>query len=125
MPRKTIRSSSPKRWSHQVMARSDALDLEKGVFSLDSPAGIARSLKRSADRSRRRKASPFQSAMSMLNFYINRGGKNLPGRRKKLLNEAKGELRRLYGKSPKPRTAIKKSAAGKSSKLRSRRKAVG
>ena len=124
MPRKTKRSSAPRRWSHQVMARSDALDLEKGVFSLNSPAGIARSLKRSADRSRRRKASPFQSAMSMLNFYINRGGRNLPAHRKKLLNEAKGELRRLYGKSPKRGTASGKRAAEKPSKPPSRRKAV-
>ena len=86
------------RWSQAVTARSDALDLEPGVFALDSPAGIAQSLKRSADASRRRKASPFQSALSMLNFFINRAGKNLPEGRKRILNDAKTELRRLYGR---------------------------
>ena len=80
------------------MERSDALDLEGGVFKLGSPAGIARSLKRSADRSRRRKGSPFQSAMSMLNFYINRGGRTLSQHRKNVLNRAKNDLRHLYGR---------------------------
>jgi len=80
------------------MERSDALDLEGGVFKLESPAGIARSLKRSADRSRRRKGSPFQSAMSMLNFYINRGGRTLSQHRKNVLNRAKNDLRHLYGR---------------------------
>jgi len=93
MPEK---AKSPKRWSHQVTTHSNALDLDEGVFSLDSAKGIAASLKRSAERSKRRKASPFQSAMSMLNFYINRGGKNLPADRKRLLANAKTELRRLY-----------------------------
>lgn len=77
---------------------SNALDLDQGVFSLDSPASIAQSLKRSAEHSRRRKAQPFQSAMSMLNFYINRAGKNLPDKRRRVLDDAKDELRRLYGK---------------------------
>ncbi len=89
---------SPKRWSQSVTKNSNALDLERGVFALRSPAGIARSLKRSADTSKRRKGSPLQSAMSMLNFYINRAGKGLSGHRKKLLNDAKIELRRLYGR---------------------------
>jgi len=88
----------PKRWSQKVTSNSNALDLDKGVFGLDSAKGIARSLKRSADRSSRRKASPFQSAMSMLNFYINRAGRALPAQRKRLLGDAKVELRRLYGK---------------------------
>jgi len=66
-----------KRWSQRVTETSNALDLDKGVFSLDNPRKIALSLKRSADRSRRRKADPFRSAMSMLNFYINRAGRNL------------------------------------------------
>ena len=92
------KAPSPKRWSQQVTEHSNALDLEQGVFALDSPVSIARSLKRSAESSTRRKASPFQSAMSMLNFYINRAGKNLPEQRKRLLNDAKTELRRLYGK---------------------------
>jgi hypothetical protein len=91
-------SASPKLWSQSVTKNSNALDLEQGVFALPSPAGIAESLKRSADTSNRRKASPFQSAMSMLTFYINRAGKGLSAHRKKLLNDAKAELRRLYGR---------------------------
>ncbi len=100
MPRSTDKKSEsvPKRWSQDVTTRSNALDLEQGVFAMDSPARIARSLKRSAEQSNRRKASPFQSAMSMLSFYINRAGKALPERRKRLLHDAKAELRRLYGK---------------------------
>jgi hypothetical protein len=88
----------PKRWSQNVTKNSNALDLEQGVFALPSAAGIAQSLKRSADTSKRRKGSPFQSAMSMLNFYINRAGKGLSAHRKKLLNDAKTQLRRLYGR---------------------------
>ncbi len=88
-----------KRWSQHVTETSDALTLEKGVFSADDPRAIARSLKRSADRSRRRKSDPYRSAMSMLSFYINRAGKNLPETRKQILNKAKDELRRLYGKT--------------------------
>jgi hypothetical protein len=91
-------ATSPKPWSQSVTKNSNALDLEQGVFALRSPAGIARSLKRSADASKRRKGSPFQSAMSMLTFYINRAGKGLSAHRKKLLNDAKTELRRLYGR---------------------------
>jgi hypothetical protein len=91
-------ASSPKRWSQWVTTHSNALDLEQGVFAVDSPVSIAKSLKRSAETSNRRKASPFQSAMSMLNFYINRAGKNLPEERKRVLNDAKTELRRLYGR---------------------------
>ena len=97
MPRKSP-AAAVSRWSQRVTKTSNALDLEPKVFSLRSPSSIARSLKRSADRSRRRKASPFQSAMSMLNFYINRAGKALPAARKRVLNAAKTELRRLYGK---------------------------
>jgi len=80
-----------------VTETSDALTLDKGVFN-KGPHAIALSLKRSADRSRRRKSSPYRSAMSMLTFYINRGGKNLSAARKKKLNQAKDELRTLYGK---------------------------
>jgi hypothetical protein len=82
-----------------VTETSDALDLETGVFRLSNPTQIARSLKRSAESSRRRKASPFQSAMSMLNFYINRAGRGLPAKQKRTLTQAKSELRRLFGKS--------------------------
>jgi hypothetical protein len=84
------------------MARSDALDLEPAVFKQRSPRRIAESLKRSAERSRRRKASPFRSAMSMLTFYINRGGRNLSAARKQTLERAKDELRRLFGRAPSP-----------------------
>jgi hypothetical protein len=88
----------PKRWSQHVTETSDALSLERDVFKKDDPAEIARSLAESAEESDRRKSGPFRSAMSMLTFYINRAGKNLPGRRKRILERAKNELRRLYGK---------------------------
>jgi Protein of unknown function (DUF3175) len=87
-----------KYWSGEVTRKSDALDLEKDVFKQRSAKAIAQSLRRSADRSRRRKSSPYRSAMSMLTFYINRAGKNLPAARKKTLESAKDELRKLYGK---------------------------
>src|SRR5205809_7233382 len=83
-------------WSARVTRRSNALDLEPGVFRRTSPRQIALSLKRSAERSRRRKAGPYQSAMSMLNFYINRAGAHLPQNRKATLIRAKAELRKLF-----------------------------
>lgn len=89
-----------KRWSQEVMRTSNALDLEAGVFSHDDPREIALSLQRSAERSRRRKAEPFRSAMSMLNFYINRAGRKLAADRRKTLDAAKDELRKLYGRPP-------------------------
>jgi hypothetical protein len=89
-----------KRWSQHVTETSDALSLEPEVFRLDDPVRIARSLSESAEKSKRRKAEPFRSAMSMLTFYINRAGKNLPERRLKILEKAKDELRRLYGRVP-------------------------
>jgi hypothetical protein len=85
------------RWSHRVTQTSNALDLENEVFTWSDPKGVARSLKRSAEASRRRKASPFQSAMSMLNFYINRAGRSLSTKQKRVLMRAKDELRRLFG----------------------------
>lgn len=85
-----------KKWSGEITKKSDALDLEEGVFTFDDPKRIAASLKRSAEVSTRRKAPPFQSAMSMLNFYINRAGKNLKPERRKVLEEAKEELRKLF-----------------------------
>jgi hypothetical protein len=88
------------RWSARVTKTSDALDLERRVFAKSDPKAVARSLKRSAERSRRRKSAPFRSAMSMLNFQINRGGKALPESRRRVLERAKGELRKLYGKDP-------------------------
>ncbi len=86
-------------WSGRVTRESNALDLEAGVFTR-SPEGIARSLKRSADRSTRRKADPYRSAMSMLVFFINRAGKNLSAARRRNLEAAKGALRRIFGKQP-------------------------
>ena len=88
-----------RRWSQRVTERSDALDLEGGVFTLKSPKQIAASLKRSAMRSRRRKSDPFRSALSMLTFYINRAGRNLPAARKRTLTKAKDELRAQFGRT--------------------------
>jgi len=90
--------SKPKRWSKKVTLTSNALDLEHGVFSRDDPKSIARSLKRSAERSRRRKSDAYRSAMSMLVFYINRGGKKLSKTRRSRLEAAKKELRHLFGR---------------------------
>lgn len=95
------RRKTKKKWSARVTRESDALDLKKGVFSQRSPRKIASSLKRSAGHSRRRKSDPYRSAMSMLTFYINRGGKNLPASRKRTLEKAKDELRDLFGKGKK------------------------
>lgn len=89
-------SNNKKFWSAKVTKESNALDLERGVFTWEDPKKIAQSLKKSAEKSTRKKASPFQSAMSMLNFYINRAGKNLSPERKKVLNQAKAELRKLF-----------------------------
>lgn len=85
-------------WSGAVTKKSNALDLEKGVFTWKNPKKIASSLKKSADNSIRRKAKPFQSAISMLNFYINRAGKNLDSQQKKILSRTKIELRKIYHK---------------------------
>jgi len=91
-------TSKRKRWSQRVTQTSNALDLDQGVFSKSDPRSIARSLKRSADRSKRRKSDPFRSAMSMLTFYINRAGKQLSKAQRNRLEAAKEELRTLYGK---------------------------
>jgi hypothetical protein len=89
-----------RKWSQDVTEHSDALDLEKDVFTRDDPKSIAQSLKRSAEHSHRRKGTPFQSAMSMLTFYINRAGKDLPAKRKRVLEDAKDELRIAFGRKP-------------------------
>jgi hypothetical protein len=89
-----------KKWSQEVTEKSDALDLEENVFEADDPRKIARSLKKSAEASDRRKSSPFRSAMSMLTFYINRAGTKLPQKQKRVLERAKDELRELYGRKP-------------------------
>lgn len=89
-----------RKWSQEVTETSDALDLEEGVFTHDDPKQVAQSLKRSADKSSRRKSEPFRSAMSMLTFHINRAGKDLPAKHKQVLEDAKDELRKLYGREP-------------------------
>ena len=87
-----------RRWSAKVTQTSDALDLKSKVFKSKDPVKVAKSLKKSSDHSRRRKGTPLQSAMSMLNFYMNRAGKKLPAKDKKVLKDAKEELRQLYGR---------------------------
>jgi hypothetical protein len=91
-------SAKDRKWSQRVTEKSDALDLEDRVFTWKDPRRIARSLKQSAERSKRRKGTPLQSAMSMLNFYINRAGKDLDASQRRILNEAKDELRSLFKK---------------------------
>ena len=87
-------------WSQDVTAHSNALDLDRDVFTLDDPKAIAASLKHSAEHSKRRKGSPFQSAMSMLTFYINRAGDGLDAKQRKVLEQAKDELRKKFGRGP-------------------------
>ncbi|HTP00755.1 MAG TPA: DUF3175 domain-containing protein [Anaerolineales bacterium] len=111
-------NKQPHRWTHHVMETSNALDLEPKVFARDDPKSIAKSLKRSAEKSNRRKGEPFRSAMSMLNFYINRASKNLPKERLEHLEAAKDELRAVYGR-PRQNTAGKELA---SQKTKARRK---
>ena len=96
--RKTAAKRGGRRWSKRVTETSDALDLKGGVFTLRDPKQIAASLKRSAERSKRRKTNPYRSALSMLTFYINRAGKNLPAARRKVLDRAKDELKVQFGK---------------------------
>ncbi len=95
----TRRAPSRRRWSQRVTRESNALDLEPGVFTWKSPRRIAASLKRSAERSTRRKADPFRSAMSMLVFYVNRAGKNLDAGQRRTLERAKDELRRAFNRA--------------------------
>ena len=92
------RKASPKRWSQRVTQESDALDLKRGVFTLRDPKRIAASLKRSAERSSRRKAGAYRSALSMLTFYVNRAGKTLPKTQRERLERAKVELKRQFGR---------------------------
>ena len=91
-------ADSKRYWSADVMRKSDALDLKGGVFRMSSPRKIAMSLKRSSERSKRRKGTPYQSAMSMLNFYINRAGKTLSPTQKRILQQAKPEFRKVFGR---------------------------
>jgi hypothetical protein len=91
-----VRRRSSRRWSKRETRTSDALDLDRGVFTWKDPQRIAGSLKRSATRSRRRKADPYRSALSMLTFYLNRAGRKLPAERRRTLQRAKGELRKMF-----------------------------
>lgn len=96
--KKTKKGKSKKYWSARITNHSDALDLEKGVFAGNDPHTIALSLKRSAVHSHRKKGTPYQSAMSMLTFYINRAGKNLPAQKQQVLEDAKEELRKIFNR---------------------------
>lgn len=100
-----------RRWTQHVTDTSNALDLEPGVFTHSDPRRIARSLKRSAERSRRRKADAYRSAMSMLSFYINRAGRQLPRAQRARLEAAKGELRVLFGKAKRAPAATRRKRA--------------
>jgi putative cell wall-binding protein len=91
-------AKTAKKWSADVMKHSNALDLESHVFESDDPKKVAQSLKRSAEKSKRRKGTPYQSAMSMLSFYINRAGKKLESHQKQVLEKAKRELRQAFGR---------------------------
>jgi hypothetical protein len=97
--RKPAKTPAPAKWSAEVTRNSNALDLEPNVFTKRSPDAIARSLKRSAEASGRRKAEPYRSAMSMLTFYINRAGRGLSEARRDVLERAKGALRKAFGRS--------------------------
>ena len=103
--KRTRTAHTPRRWSAGVTSRSNALDLDRDVFTWKSPLSIARSLKRSAEHSRRRKTSPYRSAMSMLTFYINRAGENLGAGQRRVLEQAKVELRRIFGRAESPPAA--------------------
>ena len=99
--KKSAKKTAPGKWSKKVTQTSNAMDLEKDVFKQKNPKAIAKSVKKSAEKSKRKKAGPFQSAMSMINFYENRAGKNLGAGQKKVLDKSKNELRELYGREKK------------------------
>ncbi|HEY4846877.1 MAG TPA: DUF3175 domain-containing protein [Methylocella sp.] len=96
----TTKRPRERKWTAEVTQNSDAMDLESGIFKSDNPSKIARSLKRSAEHSDRLKSSPFRSAMSMLTFYLNRGGKNLSTARRRKLEAAEVKLREAFGRKP-------------------------
>jgi Protein of unknown function (DUF3175) len=115
-------------WSARVTQTSDALDIPGGTFAKDDPKAIARELERDAEKSARRKSSPYRSAMSMLTFYINRAGKNLPAARKKILEDAKQVLREEFGPQSGAGTRTKRTtgtAEKKAARKKTARKAVG
>jgi hypothetical protein len=101
--KRPAKKSAPKKkiirkWSAKVTETSDAMDLQEGVFKGNDPKKIAQSIKRSSSKSHRKKGTPYQSAMSMLTFYENRGGKNLSASKRKVLDKAKEELKKLFGR---------------------------
>jgi hypothetical protein len=104
-------AAGKKKWSARVTQTSDALDIAGGTFAMDDPKAIAHELERDAEKSTRRKSSPYRSAMSMLTFYINRAGKNLPAARKKILEDAKQVLREEFG--PQTGTGARKKTTRK------------
>jgi hypothetical protein len=114
-------AAGKKKWSAHVTQTSDALDIAGGTFAKDDPKAIAHELERDAEKSTRRKSSPYRSAMSMLTFYINRAGKNLPAARKKILEDAKQVLREEFGPQAATGARKKKKAAPKTG---TRKKAV-
>jgi hypothetical protein len=93
----TAKQKAPKKWSQHVTQTSNAMDIEGGTFASDDPRKIARALEKDAESSKRRKSSPYRAAMSMLTFYINRAGKNLTPKHRKVLEEAKDVLRAEFG----------------------------
>ena len=99
--KKTTKETAPKKWSKKITQTSNAMDLESDIFKSKNPKKIALSVKHSAERSKRRKVGPFQSAMSMINFYENRAGDNLSAAQKKVLDDSKNELRKLFGREQK------------------------
>jgi len=103
--KKSGKANSKKKWSAGVTNTSNALDLENNIFESTDPAKIASSLKHSAEKSRRRKTTPYQSAMSMLTFYINRAGKNLSSSQKKVLEKSKEKLRKAFGREPESKSS--------------------
>jgi hypothetical protein len=109
--KKSKKTSGKKKWSARVTQTSDALDIPGGTFAKDDPKAIAHELEHDAEKSTRRKSSPYRSAMSMLTFYINRAGKNLPAARKKILEDAKQVLREEFG--PQSGAGARKKAARK------------
>jgi hypothetical protein len=113
---KSTPAAASKRWSQDV--HSDALDLDAGAFTLNDPRAIAESLKTSAERSQRRKSSPFASAMSMLTFYINRAGRDLPDAQRQCLEAAKDELRELFGRPRRQPRRVSPSGRGSPSSRR-------
>ena len=122
MTKKKKPATGKKYWSARVTQTSDALDVAGGTFAKDDPKAIAHELERDAKKSTRRKSSPYRSAMSMLTFYINRAGKNLPAARKKILEDAKQVLREEFGPPAKKAGTAKKTARKKTGRKKTARK---